>query len=124
MDDIVRPRMALLERRADDAGELRGKHAIEPAGIVGRKAAEQLNSLIEHIEQLAFGEAGEEIEQNRVAVLDATGEVEGGNARDAKGSEEHFAVFAPEFLMIAGERQTGADAQAILGLERRLVAND
>ena len=50
MDDIVRPRMALFECGADDVRELRGKHAVEPAGIVGRKAAEQLNSLVEHIE--------------------------------------------------------------------------
>ena len=57
-------------------------------------------------------------------MLDTTGEIEDGNARDTKGAEEHLAVFVPELLMIAGERQTGTDAQAIQGLEGRLIAND
>lgn len=50
--------MALLERCADDAGELRGEHAVEPTGIAGRKAIEQLNAPVERIEQFVFGEVG------------------------------------------------------------------
>lgn len=45
---------------------------------MGRKTAEQFNASVEHIEQLIFGEVGENVEQDRVAVLDASGEVEGG----------------------------------------------
>ena len=116
--------MALLERCADDAGELRGEHAVEPTGIAGRKAAEQLNAPVEHIEQLVFGEVGENVEQDRIAVLDTTREVEDSDARDTEGSKQHFTVFVPELIMIAGERQAGADAQAIQRLERRPIAKD
>ncbi len=113
MDDIVGAWMALLERRTDDVGELRSKHAIEPAEVVGRKAAEQFNASAEHIEQLVFGEVGENVEQDRIAALDTTGEVEDSDARDAEGSKQHFTVFVPEFTVVAGERQAGADAQTI-----------
>ena len=116
--------MALLERCADDAGELRGEHAVEPTGIAGRKAAEQLNAPVEHIEQLVFGEVGENVEQDRIAVLDTTREVEDSDARDTEGSKQHFTVFVPELIMIVGERQAGTDAQAIQRLECRLIAND
>ena len=50
MDDIVAAWMTLFECGADNVRELRGEHAVEPAGVAGRKAAEQLNSLVEHIE--------------------------------------------------------------------------
>ena len=116
--------MALLERCADDAGELRGEHAVEPTGITGRKAAEQLNTPVEHIEQLVFGEVGENVEQDRIAVLDTTREVEDSDTRDTEGSKQHFTVFVPELIMIAGERQAGADAQAIQRLECRPIADD
>ena len=102
--------MALLERCADDAGELRGEHAVKPTGIAGRKAAEQLDALVEYVEQRVFGEVGEEIEQNRVAGLNTSGKIESGDARDAEGSKQHFTVFVPELLTIAGECQPGADA--------------
>ena len=116
--------MALLERCADDAGELRGEHAVEPTGIAGRKAAEQLNAPVERIEQLVFGEVGENVEQDRIAVLDTTREVEDSDTRDTEGSKQHFTVFVPELIMIAGERQAGTDAQAIQRLECRPIAND
>ena len=70
---------------ADDAGELRGEHAVEPTGIAGRKAAEQLNAPVKHIEQLVFREVGENVEQDRIAALDTTGEVEDSDARDTEG---------------------------------------
>ena len=94
--------MALLERCADDAGELRGKHTVEPTGIAGRKAAEQFNAPVKHIEQLIFREVGEKVEQDRIAALYTTGEVEDSDARDTEGSKQDFTVFVPELIMIAG----------------------
>lgn len=46
-------------------------------------------------------------------MLDTTREVEDSDTRDTEGSKQHFTVFVPELIMIAGERQAGADAQAI-----------
>ena len=79
---------------------------------------------VEHIEQLVFGEVGENVEQDRIAALDTTGEVEDSDARDTEGSKQDFTVFVPELIMIAGERQAGADAQAIQRLECRPIADD
>ena len=66
-------------------------------GIAGRKRQpSSSNAPVEHIEQLVFGEVGENVEQDRIAVLDTTGEVEGGDARDTEGSKQDFTVFVPE----------------------------
>ena len=35
MDDVVRPGVALFECGADNVRELRGEHAVEPAGVAG-----------------------------------------------------------------------------------------